>query len=274
MAIAQGSLILSSDMRSWYTRLNAIISKYGGGVITTMTVPAVNKKAQASDVNTIVAKLNQMKADQFLGSVPSMYTAYSVVAVGDYIRVTTGQQLNTVITNLEAIKCRNRATNAYGVNSNTCKNGANIVGCSNGTCGNGANGNSANGNGANGNGTCHNQTCNNGAHGNGANGNQTCSNQTCGNGTNGNGAHGNGNHGNGAHGNGAHGNGAHGNGAHWNAAHGNGTCSNGYCAFGLKTVSGRYYSNQCGYYCKNGSHGNGAHGKPGRYALRNPKPHA
>jgi hypothetical protein len=32
MAIAQGSSLLSTDMRSWYTRLNTIISNYGGGM--------------------------------------------------------------------------------------------------------------------------------------------------------------------------------------------------------------------------------------------------
>lgn len=170
MAIAVGNQLLSTDMRSWYTRLNTIISKYGGGMAT-MTVPAAGKIAQTSDVNTVVTKLNAMKADAYLGAVPSMYTSYSVVSTGQIIRATTGLQLNTVISNLEAIKCRNLATNSNASktngntnslhgngnsnsrNSNGNSNSRNSNGNSNSTNGNG-NSNSSNGNGTHGNGGC------------------------------------------------------------------------------------------------------------------------
>mgnify|MGYP003419852365 FL=1 len=85
MAIAVGSHILSTDMRSWYTRLNTIISNYGGGMAT-LTVPAANKMAETSDVNNLLSKLNAMKADAYLGSVSSMWTAYSVVSTGQLIQ--------------------------------------------------------------------------------------------------------------------------------------------------------------------------------------------
>ena len=119
MAITQGSSLLSTDMRSWYTRLNTIISNHGGGMAQ-MTVPSAGKKAEISDVNTVVYKLNDMKADAYLGNDTSLYTTYGAVTAGNLIQPSPGTQLNTVITNLEKIKCRNDATKTNG-NTNTVK---------------------------------------------------------------------------------------------------------------------------------------------------------
>ena len=99
MAIGVGQIILSSDMRSWYTRLNTIIRNYGPS-LGTLTVPNAGKIAEASDVNNVVYKLNAMKNDAYLGYDKSLYTAYAAVSVGQIIAATTGTQLNTVITNL------------------------------------------------------------------------------------------------------------------------------------------------------------------------------
>ena len=132
MAIAVGSHILSADMQSWYTRLNAILSAYGGGVasLATLAVPAAGKRAEASDVNNICYKFNSMKSDSYLGADLSLYTTYTTVSVGQLITPLPGQQINKVLDNLAVIKCRNNAKNSYGSyqtantygNSNTANN--------------------------------------------------------------------------------------------------------------------------------------------------------
>lgn len=119
MAIGVGKLILGTDMQSWYNRLNTVIGRAGGSAVAKMAVPTGRGKlAQASDVNTVVYKLNQMKSDAYLGYDKSLYTAYGAVSVGSLIKATTGTQLNTVITNLERIKCRNDATKMNGNTNN------------------------------------------------------------------------------------------------------------------------------------------------------------
>ena len=220
MAIGVGQIILSSDMRSWYTRLNAIISRYGGGMAQ-MGVPAAGKTAQASDVNTVVYKLNQMKNDAYLGYDKGLYTAYGTVAVGSYISATTGTQLNNVITNLERIRCRNDATKMNGNTNNRNQH-----------------------------------TWSQGAHWNAWS--QSHHFNVWSQGTHFNvwsqGAHWNGwSHG--THWNGWS-NWSHGNG--WsNWAHGNGN-SRSYCSNGLKTHGGNYNGNQCAYWSNSGTNYNGS----------------
>ena len=114
MAVSTGSTLLSSDMQSWYNRLNAVISKYGGGMAG-VTVPAANKRADASDVNTIVNKFNSIKSDAYLGNDSWIYTAgYTSVSVGELIRASQGTAIITTLTRLEAIKCRNNARYSNG----------------------------------------------------------------------------------------------------------------------------------------------------------------
>lgn len=219
MAIGVGQIILSSDMRSWYTRLNTIISNYGPS-LGTLTVPNAGKIAEASDVNNVVYKLNSMKSDAYLGYDQSLYTAYSTVSVGQIITATTGTQLNTVITNLERIKCRNDATKAngntnnlnghqwsQGANSHQWSQGANSHQWSQGAHGNG---------------------WNQGAHGNGwsqgTNGNgwsESVNYNGCSNSPNG----------------------------HEN--------SRSYCSNGLKTHGGCYNGNECAYWSNSGTNSNG-----------------
>lgn len=120
MAVSQGSTLLSSDMRSWYTRLNTVISKYGGG-ITQLTVPAANKSITVSDMNAVVNKFNSIKTDAYLGNDSSIYTAgYSTVSQGEIITAAKGTAILTTLTRLEAIRCRNDARYSQG-NSNTLK---------------------------------------------------------------------------------------------------------------------------------------------------------
>ncbi len=222
MAIAVGSKLLSSDMQSWYTRLNTIIGNYGGGMAK-LTVPAAGKRAEPSDVNNVVTKLNAMKSDAYLGSVPSMYTSYTTVSTGQIIRASVGLQLNTVIGNLEAIKCRNTATNYNGVATSNRghgnSHGTNQHGDNYGTHQNGDNyGTHQNGN-------------NHGTNSHGDN-----------HGTNGNGN----NHGTNSNGN------NHG-------TNGNGTCQNGAKSFDRKFVSGNYFSNTCTFWCSQGTNSNGTY---------------
>ena len=68
MAVAVGSTLLSSDMQSWYTRLNAVTNKFGGGNYAALTVPSAGKIVQTSDLKNIVTRFNTIKSDKFLGA--------------------------------------------------------------------------------------------------------------------------------------------------------------------------------------------------------------
>lgn len=186
MAVTQGSSAIYTDMKYWYDQLNTIIGNYGGGVIAQMTVPA-QAGIKATDINTLKSKVDEMKADTYLGSVPSLYPTYSVVTAGTQIQATIGAQYNTLISSLQAIKCRNMATNSSG----SCSNQAN----SNGTCSNVSKG-IKNSNGSNSSGTryygikssggCSNATCSSGSNSNGTKSN-TSNSQNNSNGSNSNG---------------------------------------------------------------------------------------
>ena len=174
MATTQGSPILDEDLQSWYTSLNTIISNYGGGAISQLTVPGNNEKASASHVNNFLNKMTEMKADEYLGSVTSIYPTYSIVNSGTLIQSSIGTLLaNATGSNyLGKIKCRNKATNANASNQNStnantaCGSGA----CGSGTCSSGSNQhgtkqNSNKQNGANQHGTNQNGTNNSGCSG-------------------------------------------------------------------------------------------------------------
>ena len=90
MAVSTGSSALYSDMKGWYTSLNAVITSYGGGVISSLTVPSSGKNIGATDINNLKSKLDEMKNDTYLGSVPSLYPTYSVVSSGTLISATIG----------------------------------------------------------------------------------------------------------------------------------------------------------------------------------------
>lgn len=123
MAISAGSTLLSTDMQSWYTRLNKVISNYGGG-ITQLSVPTAGKVVQASDLNTVVNKLNAIKSDAYLGADAWIYnTGYTTVSQGDIIWASKGSSVLTTIARLEAIRCRNNAWYNQGDNNTVNKHG-------------------------------------------------------------------------------------------------------------------------------------------------------
>ena len=180
MATSQGSSALYSDMQYWYNTLNTILTNYGGS-LGTLTVPSQDK-IDASDINTLKTKIDNMKQDEYLGSVSSMYTTYSVVSQGTLITATTANQYTTLVDNLKnTIKCRNLATNSnttksHGTNSHVDKTNSTY---SHGSNWNENNQNGINSQGVNGasvyfwNGVCENGRKQNGYDSNGQNQNTT-----------------------------------------------------------------------------------------------------
>lgn len=109
MAVSAGSMLLSSDMQSWYNRLNTVIRNYGGG-IAQLGVPAAYKVVQASDLNNVVNKLNAIKSDAYLGADAWIYnTGYGAVSQGSIIYASQASPILTTLARLEAIRCRNNA---------------------------------------------------------------------------------------------------------------------------------------------------------------------
>lgn len=150
MATTQGSPIQDEDLKSWYTSLNNIISNYGGD-IAQLTVPGDNEKAVTAHVNNFFNKMTEMKADEYLGSVTSIYPTYSIVNSGSLIQSNIGTVLASATsdTYLGQIKCRNKATNSNASN----QHGANQhTTCGSSTCGSGRCGSS----------TCGSSTCGSG----------------------------------------------------------------------------------------------------------------
>lgn len=141
MATTQGSPLQDEDLQSWYNSLNTIISNYGGGEISQLTVPADNEKAKTSHVNNFFNKMDEMKQDEYLGSVSSIYPTYSIVQSGTLIQSNIGTILSNATNSnyLGQIKCRNKATYSNTANKNeTCGSGSNSFTCGSGVCSSGA----------------------------------------------------------------------------------------------------------------------------------------
>jgi hypothetical protein len=143
MAVSVGSTLLSSDMRSWYTRLNAVTNKFGGGKYAALAVPSAGKIVQASDLNNIVNRFNSIKTDAYLGADAAWtYGAgYSTVSAGQIIYASKGTPIITTLTRLESIRCRNDAKYnngyTYWKHGNGYSQGAYGNGYSQGAYGNG-----------------------------------------------------------------------------------------------------------------------------------------
>lgn len=127
MSITSGNEILNSDIANLYTKLNTVIANYGGSIAQT-TSPAVGDKVDNADINDLKTKVEELKADSYLGSVSSLYLTYSVTNDGAVIAPSTTitNLSTTILTNLQKIKCRNQATNSntnksHGSNSHTAK---------------------------------------------------------------------------------------------------------------------------------------------------------
>lgn len=57
MAVSSGSKILQSDLKNWYDTFNTFITNYGGGVISTLTVPS--GKITTSHLNNLNSKITE-----------------------------------------------------------------------------------------------------------------------------------------------------------------------------------------------------------------------
>lgn len=105
MAVQTGSLALSSDLRSWYSTLNTIISNYSNN--TTMTLPTSYKIIAASDINTYYNKLTALKSDTYLRY--AAFPSWTAKTVGTLITPYV-----TSLGNLGSVRCKNSATNYKG----------------------------------------------------------------------------------------------------------------------------------------------------------------
>lgn len=113
MSITKDEKILNSDIANLYSKLNTVISNYGGSIAKT-TSPAVGDKIDNADINDLKDKVTELKNDSYLGSVSSLYLTYSVTNEGTSIAPSTTitNLSTTILTNLQKIKCRNSATNS------------------------------------------------------------------------------------------------------------------------------------------------------------------
>lgn len=172
MAISQGSLASYSDLANYYNTFNNFIATYGGN-ITQLTIPSQNKKIEASDVNNLDGKITEFQSETYLSTQASWWVNANVT-VGDLIQAIDWDNVNTTVTNMARVQCRNISTNNKGNNGECCNtysthsqccdtNSTNANCCNtNSTNGNCCNTNSTNGNCCNTNST-HSQTCQNGS---------------------------------------------------------------------------------------------------------------
>lgn len=146
MAWTQGGAIGSSEVSNWYTTLNKTIESYGGGIAQLSNPIGVGRDVYASDLNNLTTKLDELKRDEYLSD--ASYGSYSTVSKGQIIKATDWTGINSSISSLSGVKCRNKATYTNG----TCSNGAN---------GNGTKENGSKHNGTDGHGPQHhfNNTC-------------------------------------------------------------------------------------------------------------------
>ena len=158
MAWTQGWAIGASEVSNWYTTLNKTIGSYGGGIAQLSNPIGVGRDVYASDLNNLTTKLDELKRDEYLSN--ASYGSYSTVSKGQIIKATDWTGINSSISSLSGVKCRNKATYTNG----TCSNGAN---------GNGTKGNGSKHNGTDGHGPQHhfNNTCINVGESNGTKGN-------------------------------------------------------------------------------------------------------
>ena len=146
--------ILLSELQSWYNAVNNIVNISKGSASNNQTdfgniSISSSTTAKASDINALAAKLNAFKNDSILGSNSTdqaLYGSPETVSAGGIIQVGTKNSYDTIVTNLAVIKCRNTASNSYGI-------------CEQGTCSNLQNGDGINYDGAHDNGTNSHLAC-------------------------------------------------------------------------------------------------------------------
>lgn len=196
------NIIKRSDIDSWYSKLNSILSKHG---LNTIPIPSIQSTATAAHVTPLTDKLNSMKSDAYYKL--ATYSDWGEAVQGAIMRELVPTGLSFSLANIAAqIVCRNMASNSHGTNSNVIN--------SNGTCSNGTNDDGKYSNGTRPNQTCWNGPCYNGYHGKGGNYFEPHNYGSCSNGTNSDGYNSNG--------------------ACSKGSKTNGTCSQGYKSNGRK----------------------------------------
>lgn len=110
----------TSLLKTWinnvYSVINSKISSISNGV-SQMTVPT-DSVVNASDVNTIMSKLDALKSDKYFSTATStLFTTYTQVSTGAPVSTTTKSQLDTIVTNFAKAVCKNTYTNSHTTNS-------------------------------------------------------------------------------------------------------------------------------------------------------------
>ena len=127
MALTQISQVANSDLQSLYTTFNNFIQNYSNG-IAKLTVPSNNKKVEATDLNNLNTKITAFKSDTYLKTQASWWVNATVTA-GNPLKASDWTNINTTVTNMGKVKCKNNATNSKGTNNQTCtkcKNESNV----------------------------------------------------------------------------------------------------------------------------------------------------
>ena len=102
--------ILSSDLAGWYSRINALYTKFGLTAPLTPPTPGVVK---TSDYNTVVDQLTTMQSDEYYKeagfSIPEKVVASTLVRLDQ--KTSMDNEINTLEVTMV---CRNQYTNTNG----------------------------------------------------------------------------------------------------------------------------------------------------------------
>ena len=121
MAISSGSTVLQSDIQYIYNSFNNVNNYYNFGAIS---APGQNTTIYASNINTLVNRLNQFRGNSViangavnggLGSWPSVGS----VSAGNPIYASTGSGLNSAARIAAAMRCY-KSAQSNGTNQNGC----------------------------------------------------------------------------------------------------------------------------------------------------------
>ena len=107
---------LASWINNVYNVINTKIKNISDGA-TQLTVPT-DKKIDASDINTILTKLDALKSDKYLSTAKStLFTTYTQVSKGAPISPTIRTELDKITTNFAKAVCKNTYKNSHTTNS-------------------------------------------------------------------------------------------------------------------------------------------------------------
>lgn len=133
MAVSAGSLILASDIKSWYSDINAVLSAAGQTQISPPKTLDEGTKAEKGDVNNIINAVNNTLRTNGILKTHGWTDQLQTVNTGDLIQATLGSLLQSTDTVAKEFKCYKQS------NSNGWSQGAHGNGWSQGTHGNGYN---------------------------------------------------------------------------------------------------------------------------------------